>query len=277
MSGLLYYLPGQGLPVTLGDLRAKFGLGHAFDPADQPITVRSVRRGPDGGEGAVVVDERRVSAASVGFFPDRQQWWRVPGSAAWVGRFTGESIVPADLQREVILPGHDVKLADGQSYHVPIARGLAEEADELRYFVALPRKSTIDDEGRWVEGDVDDRYAELWSLAERWADAVVDAKTEHGRTMFELRDSHDGALAALAANYRLGKAEVALLGLFNRRVVYDVLLALIDWPAYEEFHKKKAARAGGATGAGQPVGTGDTDPASPTVGPSPKASATSPA
>lgn len=275
MPGLQYYLPRRGSTVPLDELRGPLGLAHAFDAEEQALTMRAVRRGPDGGEGLIVADERRVSSDRVGYFADRQQWWRVPKSEAWVGRLTDQPVTPDDLIRPTRLPGHNVRLADGRTYLIPIARGLAEEDDDLRFYVALPRASSVDEAGKWVEGGIEARYVDLWGVAERWAVALTEAKENDGKLAFDFAESHDAALAALAANYRVGKAEVALLGLFNRRVVFDILQALIDWPAYVEFHRKKAARGGGATDGGRSAVTADTDPASPTAGPSPKDLATS--
>ena len=57
--------------------------------------------------------------------------------------------------------------------------------------------------------------------------------------MNEFADVNDAALLALATNYRVGKAEVVLLGLFDDRATVEILKALIDWPTISAWLKKK--------------------------------------
>jgi hypothetical protein len=51
----------------------------------------------------------------------------------------------------------------------------------------------------------------------------------------------DGAVTALAANYRLGRLEAAMLGILNDVKMNEILRALVDWPTVLALHKKKEA------------------------------------
>ena len=55
-------------------------------------------------------------------------------------------------------------------------------------------------------------------------------------------------MVVLGSNYRLEKAEIALLGLFDDRSAEDLLLAAIDWPTMEEWTAKKKAEEPAADG-----------------------------
>ena len=72
----------------------------------------------------------------------------------------------ADLARPKQLAGHNVTLADGRPWLVPIARAYGEEDGDLRWFVALPQRSVLGADGRWTEGDVLPRSGRLSNLME---------------------------------------------------------------------------------------------------------------
>jgi hypothetical protein len=57
-------------------------------------------------------------------------------------------------------------------------------------------------------------------------------------------------LLSLSTNYKLGKAEVALLGIFSDIAVGGILNALIDWPTFVAWREKKMALDGSNTGDG---------------------------
>jgi len=278
VSGLLYYIPGQTRAIKLEQL-PELGLAHAFEGR---LTPREVSRGPDGDRGVVIADPDRLSEHLLGYWPERQTWHKIPGAAdkpVWLGSPHGERVEPRDLIRETPLAGHWVHLADGQDWLVPVARGLADDEDSLTWYSALPAAVTLDDAGNWTRGGVVAKYQQLWQIACDWWDAVQaapveevedgDQGTARVRVRFSFENVCDAALVALATNYRLNKAEVAFLGLFDDACAREVLMALVDWPVAREFLKKKlaAAHAGSSTAAGPPAGTAATGPASPTSPP----------
>lgn len=277
MAGLLYYLPTEKAALTPEQIEDA-GLGYAL-PRKCPQPMRSVQGGPDQQQGVIIAVEGSISGGLIGYYPDRQTWRRLPSGAAWVGYYTDQPPTPAELVRDKQLPGHLVTLGDDQDYEIPVARGFSDDEENVGGYQALPSISTLDDEGNWTPGGVVAKHAELWEVAQRWWDSFVGAAaedqqpTETGglRVEFDFAGLNDAALTALATNYRLGKAEVALLGLFDQEIVREILLAVIDWPTIENWLKKKEANsrtaAGSATDAGPPADTGPTDPASQTCGP----------
>jgi len=245
MAGLLYFLPGRDRSIKLPDVKAA-GLDYAFEDRCTPA---GVERGPDGERGVIVADDERIEAHRIGYYPDKQTWRRIPGLDAWVGMYTDDPPEPTDLIRQRALPGHWVRLGDGHDWLIPVARAAAEQDSTLVWYQALPQATTIDEEGRWIQGGVLPAYQRLWDIAMRWWDAVVAAETiEESETSakieLDFEEINDGALLALATNYRVGKAEVALLGLFDDQCVREILAALIDMPTIQAWLKKKAAAAG---------------------------------
>lgn len=284
MSGLLYYLPECTRAIKVADL-GKIGLGYAFDSR---LVPREVQRGPGGDRGVVVADPDRLPEHLLGFWPEKQTWLKIPGlpdgKEAWVGRHNDQPVRPPDLVRESVLPGHFVTLADGNDWLVPIARGINADGDEPFGYPNLPQTVGVDDAGAWTQGGVVPKYRRLWEIATAWWDAfaaagpgpddVDDVVVDDKRKVtieFDFPGVNDAALYALATNYRVGKAEVALLGLFDDRSTVEVLEALIDWPTVQAWIKKKVSETstpdGSSTDAGPEASIPDTGQPSPTSGP----------
>lgn len=237
---MLYYVPEQSRAVTRDELAAA-GLGHVFDH-DAPFSPCEVHgNGPDGGAGVIVAPADLSDA--VRYDPDRQRWQQYPQTPCWIGRYRDREPAPAELARPTMLDGHWVRLANGSVWLVPVARGMAENDGSLEWYQALPTSTTVDQAGRWNPGPVVARYEPLWRAALQWWDQIAVGRivdTESGgQMMLDYQGLHDAALLALQANYRIGKGEVALLGLFDNRVVREVLNALVDWPRIEAALKKK--------------------------------------
>ncbi len=247
MPAFLFYLAGRAAGVSLDDCRAT-GLGYALR---RGCSRRGVTGGPGGGGGVVVADEERVPSDQVGYFPDRQVWRPLvdakPAGSVWVGYAKDAPPGPADLLRDQPLRGHEVTLLDGRNWLVPIARGWIEQDGDLRWYCNLPEVLDLDAEGKWKESKVLPRLAHLWDLALRWDDARSGATVkaegdgDGGKTtaLVEFDQIIDGAVTALAANYCLGRTEVAMLGLLSTATAAAVLDALADVPTRRAWCKKK--------------------------------------
>ena len=247
MAGFVYYIPEKTRSIGIEDV-IQAGLGHAFGPRDgTSVTAVEVARGPDDGPAGIVIgDPGCVEPSLIGYYPDRQEWLKVPGTEAFVGWRPEQPPGPGDLARPNTLDGHDVRLGDGNRWLIPVARGLVEQDGELRYVISVPTSTSIDENGNWTSGSVVGRYKPLWDLACRWWDAVgrslVEDDHDDSQTVrFNFDGLNDAALDVLATNYRVGKAEVAALGLFDSRCVYEVMNAVVDMPAIMAFFKKKAS------------------------------------
>lgn len=274
MPGFVYYLPTTDRTQCNIEALRECGLAYAFEDRSLQSLVM---RGPDGQQGHVVGDPRLVQENAIGYFESRQRWLKIPeglpGSSAkaWVGYSTDCPLRPEDLKRETQLHGHWVRLADGQKWLVPIARkSMPTDEQPLRYCVALPHVAGIDDQGQWTTGNVLARYAPLWQVAMTFWTAMLSANfTEEDQATLQFGDSLDAATLALCANYRIGKVEATLLGLFTLEHAVTVLQALVDWPtARDWFKKKQAADDGSITASGPPAEIPVISPPAPIAGPS---------
>jgi len=250
VSAPVYYIPKLGRDYKAKDV-VSAGLEHILG---RPLVPRPAHKGPDGGSGVILGASEHVPANLLGYYPDKQTWHQVPRSEAWMGYLTDDPPTPVDLVRSEGLNGHVVTLGDGNEYLVPVARALVEEDGELRHKVCVPRRTGVDKNGDWTVGEVIDRYAELWAIAEQWWDARIAATYDETKSfaVLDFAGENDAALTALATNYHVGKVEVAHLGLFHGQAVVDILDALIDGPTYLDWIKKKLE-------AGDPSGGSSTD------------------
>ncbi|MBW3600608.1 MAG: hypothetical protein KY475_25510 [Planctomycetes bacterium] len=238
MAGFLYYLPSDSpQPPKLAEVQAA-GLGYAFD---QTVVPRGCQHGPDGGCGHTLSTGPELP----GYHPERQIWRKIPGleSGAWVGFETDKPPGPEELVRSRHLDGHWVELNDGQRWLIPCARQPVEENGELVGLCRLPAAIGMNESGEWTRDDVDAKYADLWAVAVAYWNVMIGAANEAddtGLVKFDLQGAPDAVTLALATNYRIGRFEVAMLGLLNDETIAIVLQALIDWPTVRDWIKKNA-------------------------------------
>jgi len=254
MAGLLYFLPGADRGIKIEQVR-KLGLGYAFEDR---CTARGVSGGPGGAAGVVIADDGRVPPERIGYYPGRQRWRPIPKSEVQVGMYTDQPPGPEGLARSEQLPGHLVKLGDGGKWRIPVALAPMTEDGQVEPTIALPTLTDIDTAGEWILGGIAPNYEHLWLAACKWWNAKRGAEVDDGAAKFDGAALLDTALAALASNYRVGKIEVALLGLFDMAVAVRVCDALIDWPAVVEFLGKKEVAGGSSIADGRPAEPADT-------------------
>lgn len=285
--GPLYYIPGESKAIAKPAELARLGLGYALE--DRAMGC-AVTEGPGGsGEGVVVADPTRVADHRIGYYEREQRWRKAPGlvhrgAPIWVGVFTSAPPTPEDLVRLKPLPGHWVTLGDGQRYVAPVARAVDESADSLLAINHLPQGVSVDDDGQWQASGTLPAYERLWRIALAWWDARIAGAEEqaHGTVEFSFAGGMDAALECLSVNYRISKAEVALLGLFTQTAAREILDAAIDWPTLERWLKKKVEAVSRSTAAGSSTGGGSgaerpaTSPPSPISRPSPASSESGP-
>lgn len=260
MSGFLYWLPETDRNVSVEALRAA-GLAHAFSdmPGERDFTPNGVTGtgGPDGKHGVIIADS---STPKIGYYPDEQTWRQMPATLLpearspkpearlipWVGFYTADPPGPDDLARHKLLPGHNVRLQDQREWIIPVARGWLDDEKNPGSYTALPQASELDRDGNWSAESVVPEHTELWEIACRFWDSFIgtgdadEDDTDEDKTVFDFAGQNDAALAALSANYRVGKMEVAMLGLFTDQSTSNILEALIDGPTLKTWLKKKA-------------------------------------
>ena len=175
----------------------------------------------------------------LGVYLDDQVWEKVeePGALAfWLGYAREQKPGPIDLARQETVPGHWVTLGDGDEWIVPVARSFREDR------VTLPHNMRMGPDGKIVKS-LKQEYRDLFDRASPIADEIYNsgATTINDEVLFKL------AVDGLSVNYRVGIAEVNLLGLLDTQTCLEVLKAMIDLPAlewlmklYEPEQKKKS-------------------------------------
>lgn len=266
MPGLLYFLPDRQ-SVDLAELR-RIGLGHAFDRSG--FGQGRIDRGPDGGRG-VLLAWCDGWEARLGYRPEEQRWRAIPASPAQVGTYRAEPAGPGDLVRPDPLPGDPVTLGDGREWIVPKVRAWRGDEDGAGWAGQLPTVAGLDADGNWTTGEIVERYQALYRRALGYWDVKSGAYRQAAqaaqgsdpaagpvRRSFTYADAYDAALEILAANYRLGKAEVVLLGLFTSSTALEILDAAIDWATLENWLEHLEKKTPPAPGSG-PIGAGSGD------------------
>lgn len=199
------------------------------------LACRPTTAGPDGRAGLLVASSCGPPASRPSLVEEIERTWvaaRPGGDRAeplWylaldpAGRPSPEDLLRTDGRAEV-LHRRPVILGDGQTWQIPVA---ARPDDRGALGSTLPARCGLDAEGRrtWA---VEDRWACLWTMALRVA---VDVATPVGQDRQAEPLTLDEGLAilaeALAATYRLGPVEVALLGLYSESTSAEAFWTLI--------------------------------------------------
>lgn len=189
------------------------------DRGRMPAT--KVTQGPGGPMGTLATPA--AGLWDLQYEPDRQRWIRPARAgdgkegAYHVGVDPAGEWDPGMVARRDLVPGHVVKLGDGNLWTIPVAR-MAMGG------VGLPRRRGYDADGRktWV---VDEALQDLVDFARTaWA-------ARNGEAVAVSEDQLDAmAAAALGVNYRMGEAEAVALGLFTDSGLRAIVDALLDWP-----------------------------------------------
>jgi hypothetical protein len=96
-----------------------------------------------------------------------------------------------------------------------------------------------DDAGERVAGEVVAVDRAVWDAASRWWDTRLGVEVDGTTLHFSEAIDADLAVTALGRNYRVGRAEIGLLGLLDERTELDILDAMIDWRSFVEWTQKK--------------------------------------
>jgi hypothetical protein len=245
----LYYLPKARRSITIDAT----GLDYAFDA---PPAMSQTQAGPDGDPGLVL--SRPETMRRVAYLPDEQAWQKIPGVDAWVGHYLDSVPGPADLARDLLLPGSMVTLGDGNPWQIPKVIGLADHEDGYAMVHFLPTSRRLDDSGKWVRGEPLSRYAEIWDTAcEFWGlvvGAMEGAQDDDKAWSFEVET--DNAVAVLATNYHISSAEVSMLRLLDDQdgqAVTNIFSAAVDLAESRKWIKKKLGSVMASDGSETPA------------------------
>jgi hypothetical protein len=242
VAGFLYFVPGVFKTSFSPEELATLKIAHAFDAGTSQSCREYRGTGPGGESGTIVADSNTVPAERHVYSADKQTWRKAPASSVRVGMWNDAKPGPPDTVRKAAIPGHAVTLGDGRQWMIPVARGIAEtpSGDVIRY-TNCDRRLDWDDEGRRVLGEVVEAHKALWDAASLWMDAKTQTEGDDHAAMLEQVETTEAAVVGLSTNYRVGLAEVGLLGLLTERTEWTILDAMIDWPSWLTWLKKKEA------------------------------------
>ena len=233
MGAFYYYLPGQN--AAHRDALKDAGLEHLFD-GRASATQGGMDPGPGGTRGSVAVIG---SPPPVLHVPEGVEWQDC--GKFWLGYDPENPPAPGDLEREDLVDGHCVSLADGNAWMIPVARHYDGSTP-------LPRPIKWHPERGWDTGEVVKRHRDLFAGAQRAWDAMMGATKDESLTaVVEL----DILAVALGTNYRVGPAEIGALGILTTTNRVDVVRALCDWPGLQALLKKKQAQDNQPSPSGQ--------------------------
>jgi hypothetical protein len=165
---------------------------------------------------------RAVFAVGAGakptFKPAEQTWARCAAPAAagrrrgWASGTTTDP-APDDLKKKRFVGGELIELADGSRWAVPVCHSVVRGS-------TLPKRMVLGDDGRTWELRELPEFLALCARAEKvWEAFVNQTAGEDGRSTIELdhQTAADVAVEALGVNYRVGAAEVSMLGTAGHR------------------------------------------------------------
>ena len=216
MRRFLYYFPGvSGMNPRM---LARFGCLDRFTASGGKLIAHGVTAVNDGpaGLGCIVAagaePPRAVSGwqRSCDFWVALEDLFQPPG--------------PDDLERDVGLAGYRQVLGDGNAWRVPLVHRW--DAASERHVPAVP--SSLQISAGKIGRRIRPEYAAVDAIALRTFEAFYAKKSFPAEELFA------DAAALLAVNYRIGIAEINLLGLIQDETALTHLLAAsIDSPALE--------------------------------------------
>jgi hypothetical protein len=193
------------------------------DPKSLPVV--GIDRGPSGQSGHLLLGpgQHRV----FGFAKDEQEW-RDCGEF-WLGWDKQRLPTPEELQRERVVPGETVKLADGLEWVCPVIRRPVEGC----YLPGVP--AVLQKFGSTYQTKVNPRYLDVWNDSGKAWDRFFSKS-------IKLSEMLDHSVNFLSTNYRIEVASASALEIFDADAMESVLsigLGLHDIDEVDALLKKK--------------------------------------
>lgn len=228
MSQFLYFVEKPETNVLTVESVRKLGLGYAIGAGS--IAQSGCNTGP-GGEPGVILQFQPAGAvaASPRYKPDVQRW-RKAGNY-WVGKVGDAAISEADLRREKFIAGEGVELGDGKTWTIPIAIAVVSGS-------TLPKALTLGEDNQTWELRELPEFMQICADARKVFAAFQNASIEDdGRMLvqFDLQESLQICVRALAVNYRVSAVEIDMLGLLTTDNRWGILKAITDYFAVERY------------------------------------------
>lgn len=240
MSGFLYFIPFKtGLQKK--DIE-EAGLADVMYNID--FIQRHAADGPSKTGGCVCVPKYidDDSVPKVGYFPDRQDWAEANGGKYWIGTEIKKPVKPEDLRRGEFIDGYEMKLNDGNTWTIPIAR-IFDGGTSLDSEIILGPNGEL-------VSEIIPRYVKFGNMAEKiWnilKKVIISESDDIPENQLSNLEIWKICIEALSINYIIGQWGVSKLRLLTKFNQTDILHFIVDYPkmkavsdAQYEAHKKK--------------------------------------
>lgn len=246
--GFMYYFPGKQ-SMTPDQLPPECELDHLKDV--QGFEIRTVENhGPD--EGAGVLFAPIPAPEKFGYYKNEQAWQPVQNSKGvvthWLGISLNDKPRSDHLQRFGYIEGELVTFANQEQWFIPVIEAYVPipEADGKSGFesqiwhVTLPK--TMEATYDWkTQIAVVPQYSELVAQGAIWRDVYWESKPYRNIDFWRF------VAGLLAVNYRVGRAEINMLGLLNdhprmHTAVLEAALGIVAMTREIEAQKKTDIR-----------------------------------
>lgn len=239
MNRFLYFLPGIG--GCNPQMLAARGLLARFSDRGALLEhgITEWQEGPRG-SGVCVALGREVPL----YLPQSQIW--LDCGAFWLGMTRDMQPAPHELERAIGYSGHAITLLDGNEWRIPLLRRW--DGTKCEFVSSMPKvmRACAD-----AAGKIGIRPAVAPSSE---AIDVIGAEicaAFCARSQWTLERLFETVAALFAENYRIGAAEIGMLGLLDERIALRILALSIDEPSVAEHAALAAAEglhfAGGAS------------------------------
>lgn len=214
------------------------GLAYALEAGR--CKFREVINGPEGKRGLLI--SRAVDFPDLKYDANAQDWKPITATS-YVGKWRTKEIKPSDLQRENMVEGVSVAMADGSMWIAAHARKFIEiEPGTIIPYCTLPPDLAYVD-GQWKPHKILRRFRRFAELAEEYqaaAYAEVEKQANAGDVIrFEFAGINDLAVGAITANYYASHAELDMLELYNIEVRQRLIDAALDTATFQAWQNKK--------------------------------------
>jgi len=224
MTDLIYAI--QNVKTVTAQCIDSAGLAGLFETQ---IAQRYSTAGP-GGKECVLFAAADIDVKLLYFKPNEQSWKESINGKYWLGFYKDSPPTEKTLRRKKQLAGHEVELADGNKWLVPVARIITGGSK-------LPQTLIFGKDGE-VVAEAIPKYAQFSAKVEKlWEDFRSEFDGEKKQPKLTSKEQIEVAVEALGFNYRVGMEEVNLLKLFTTENFSEVLTAIIDIPTLMEVSK----------------------------------------
>ena len=231
MTQFLYCFPGvkNSGGLKLKTLFRESGIEYAYKEGAK-YQITPVTNTPAEQSGIIVQADGDFTTCR--YNPDEQVWGRIEGTECYVGKWKTDVFKPEDLARKEQIDGYYLKLRDGNDWIIPVARFNMSEDNTgcLKHSLAL------DANGKMIKGALPPRQEKLSEIARDLLDKILNYE---GKIDEQYGENYPFDI--LAGNYRIWKAEVALLQLWYFEDDYEknIILFFVDAPGFAELKKKE--------------------------------------